>query len=305
MFVSDHPITVDGVRLDTLGYGIESATLTIGGLRSGDQVLAGMDGVVASLEDPRDPTLYSLSLFVRGSDEDGLVPADRSQWGLLRQNVDMLLALFGRTDALLDVREVVLGDPVTTDVEDALEGPQRQAWAKVSDTLAPEFQPGAVARFTVVLTLPAVFWQDVDAQTWTQAAVVSGTSYAVGTLDGSSAPISDAVVCVTGPATSPVVVSDANTGAFVRLNADIPAGETWRVDTATWESRMDAGLTPDSAPTDGVDMAAVTDSGGRYPSLLRLTPRPENGTRRVKVAVTAAGLTAASTLTLAARRKYL
>lgn len=305
MFVSDHPITVDGVRLDTLGYGIEGAALTIGGLRSGDQVLAGMDGVVASLEDAREPSIYALSMFVNGCDEDGLVPADRNRWGMLRQNLDMLLALFARTDALLDVREVVVGDPVTQDVQNALDAPQRQAYAKVSDTLAPDLQPGAVARFTVALNFPSVFWQDVDAQVWAQAALVSGTTYAVPTLDGSSAPISDAVVCLTGPATSPVKVADANTGAFVRLNANVPAGQTWRVNTATWESRMGATLGPDSADTDGTDMAAATDSGGRYPSLLRLTPRPDAGTRRVKMAVTAAGMAAASTLTVSARRKFL
>lgn len=499
-FVSDHPITVDGVRLDTLAYGIEGAALTIGGLRSGDQILAGVDGAVASLEDAREPSIYALSMFVNGCDEDGLVPADRSKWGLLRQNLDMLLHLFARTDALLDVREVIYTDPVTPDVEAALEAPQRQAFAKVSDTLAPDLAPGAVARFTVALNFPDVYWQDPAPLTWAKAVEVvatnlvpnpdlvdsdgdgfadqwtggfldtanwttttdaggmtatavgvgtasggpealvtldgpsgedtivvgmtfdgttaatwrvhilcydaggtylgsaatasglnadgvehtvsgtllpgtadarlalyqssdtvagdtlritaaraaygtafstgpfsgdtasdgtygyrwtgpvngsasekyllssgpaTGVAYPVDTLDDSTAPISDAVVCVTGPATSPVQVADANTGAFVRLNANVPAGQTWRVNAATWESRMGAGLNPDSLDSAGADMAAVTDSGGRYPSLLRFTPRPDNGTRRVKVSLTAAGLTDDSELTVTARRKFL
>ena len=305
MFVSDHPIIVDGVRLDTLAWGVEAADLTIGGLRSGDQVLAGLDGVVPSWDDAREPSIYALSMFIRGTDEDGLVPADRSRWGMFRENLDALLHLFGRTSGPLDVREVVTSDPVTTDVQDALNAPQRQAFAKVDGALAPTMEPGAVGRLTVALSLSSVYWADVDPQTWTSGPLTTGVAHTVDTMEGGTAPVDDAVAVLTGPATSPVVIRDAHTGAFVRLNANVPAGQAWRVNVGTWSSRMAAGLTVDSDDTEGVSMDALTDQGGNYPSLLRLTPTLDTGARRVSVAVDAAGMTAATTLTLSARRKYL
>lgn len=180
-----------------------------------------------------------------------------------------------------------------------------QAWAKVQDAITPEDHPGDVGRLGAVLMVPGVYWRSVLALTWSQAAVNPGTAYEVASLQGSSAPVDDAVVCLTGPANAGAQVIDDATGSFVRLNEAIPAGSTWRVNVATWESRMGVGLTVASADTDGTDKSGVTDQGGLYPRLLRLNPRLSAGARRVKVRTAGGGFTAATTLTIKARRAHL
>lgn len=303
-YVSDHPVSVDGVRLDTLAWGIESAGLTIGGLRQGNAVLAGVDGEVASLEDARDAGSYGLSMFVRGCDPDGAVPASRDQQAVMRANLDELLHLFARTDSLLDVREVVESDTVPGTVLGELPGVERQFWGKVEGAISPTLEPGAAARFTVVLSNPSGYWRDPASADWSHAGVVTGTTYDVTTLEGSSGPVDDAVFLLEGPADAGVQIVDARTGAFVRLNTALGAGNGWRVDSGAWESRSGA-VDLNTAPTAGTDAAPVTDQGGRYPRLLRLTPYRSGTVRKVSVKVVGTGFTGATTLRVRARRAYL
>lgn len=295
--VSDYPITVDGVRLDTLAWGVEAATRTVGAVRGADTLLAGLDGVQASLDDAREPSTLALSMFVRGTDADGLVPMGRDAQAVYQENLDALLHLFGKSGTLLTVGLVMDAD--NTPAAD------RTAQAKVLDSITPEDHPGDVGRLAVVLSIPGVSWRSAAPETWSQAAVVSGTSYEVTTLAGSSAPVDDAVVCLTGPADTGVKVVDPATGAFVRLNQVLTAGNVWRVNVDTWESRVGAGLTVDSIETAGVDKSSVTDQGGGYPRLLRLNPRLDAGTRRVKVQVVGAGFTAATSVAVKARKAFL
>lgn len=305
-YLSQHPITVDGVRLDTLAWGIEASGLRLGGPRSADQVLAGLDGVVASTMDAREPSTYSLGMFVRGTDEDGTVPAGRDGWAVVRANLDHLLHVFGRNDTLLDVHEVVEAVTAPGVVVGALPGTERQFYAKVQDAIEPILEPGAVARFSVVLTNPGCYWRDVNSQDWSQAGVVSGTTYQVTTLDGSSAPVDDAVLLLTGPANAGTAIYDDASGAFVRLNVALAAGTQWRVNVGTWASRTGA-LTLGSADTTGTDQTANTDQGGAYPRLLRLVPKRTAGatTRTIKVRVVGGGFTAATALSIRSRRAYL
>ena len=294
--LSDYPITVDGVRLDNLAKGLEASAFTTGALRVADGLLAGVDGVVASVDDSREPSGLSLSMFVRGTDEDGLVPLGRDAQAVYQENLDDLRHLFGKSGALLDVRVVMDKDDPAA---------ERQAYAKVVDSITPEDHPGDVGRLAVVLTIPGVYWRSTAPETWSQAAVVSGTEYAVTPLEGSTAPVDDAVVCLAGPFNAGTKVVDPATGAFVRLNEAVVAGDVWRVNVATWESRVGAGLTVDSADTAGTDKSGVTDQGGGYPKYLRLNPRRDGGTRRVKVQVVGGGFTAATTISTKTRRAYL
>lgn len=294
---SDYPITVDGVRLDDLAKGVEAASFTLGGLRVADTLLAGLDGVVASLHDARDSSSLSLSMFVRGTDEDGLVPVGRDGQAVYQENLDSLRHLFAKTGTLLDVRVVV--DPDTSPASD------RQAYAKVVDSITPEDHPGDVGRLGVVLHLPGVYWRSAADATWTSPAVVSGTAYAITDLEGSSAPVDDAVLCLVGPANAGVKITDVATGAFVRLNEALPAGSAWRVNCDTWESRVGVGLTVNSADTAGTDKSGVTDQGGGYPRWLRLNPRVDGAVRKVKASVVGGGFTGATVLTVKARKAFL
>lgn len=295
--VSDYPITVDGIRLDTLAWGLEASTRSLGALRSGDTLLAGLDGVVPSVNDAREPSTLALSMFVRGTDADGLVPVGRDAQAVYQENLDALLHLFAKSGTLLDLRMVMDADNTP--------GADRQAYGKVQDSIAPTDQPGDVGRLSVVVAIPGVTWRDLTSATWTQAAVVSGTTYEVATLAGSSGPVDDAVINLVGPFNAGAKITDPATGAFVRLNEGVAAGSAWRVNVDTWESRVGVGLTVNSADTAGTDKSGVTDQGGGYPRLLRLNPRLDAGTRKVKVKVEGAGFTAATTVSVKARRAFL
>lgn len=294
--VTEHPVIVDGVRLDTLAWGIEAAKYSVGGLRDADLALPGVDGVVPSLYDPREPGRLVLSMFVQGTDADGTVPTGADRVAVLRENLDTLLGLFGRTDRLLEVREVI-------DTTKAGDAGQRIAWCKVQDSMEPDMEPGTVARFKVSMTIPAAYWRSAEHPTWTQPAVVIGDDYTVDTLTGSSGPILDAVVVLTGPIAGPSI-TDVATGHTVSLGASLAAGESWRVNVATWETRTGT-LGVGSADTTGTSRAGVTETVGALPHLLPLRPVPVAGQRVVRVRVGGSGATADTTLSIKARRTYL
>jgi hypothetical protein len=305
VYLSSHPITVNGLRLDTLAWGIESSAMRLGGLRSADAVLAGLDGYVASLDDAREPSSLGLAMFLRGTDEDGSVPAGQDAYQTLRYNLDTILHAMGQSGGLIDVREAV-GPSWAADPVLGLTGADvRQFYGKVRDALEPNLEQGSSARLTVVIENPGVYWRPLDTADWSQAGPVSGTTYEVTTLQGTSGPVDDAVILLAGPTTGAATITDTATGAFVRLNEAIPAGSAWRINVATWESRVGAGLTLGSADTTGTDKSAVTDQGGGYPRLLRLNPRRSGGARKVNLKVEATGMTGATTLSVRARKTLL
>lgn len=101
---STRPITVDGVRLDTLAWNIEKVERATAGRRSGDYSSPLMDGTVAGLNDALEPSVFGLQMWLQGTDVDGAVPA-AGRTTTLRENLDELLHLFGKRHQLLDLRE--------------------------------------------------------------------------------------------------------------------------------------------------------------------------------------------------------
>lgn len=290
---STRPITVDGVRLDTLAWNISKITRQVAGRRAADYEVPGLDGVVASLNDPLDPITFGLEVFVMGTDADGAVPpAGRAD--TFRANLDELVHLFGKRHALLDLRETVAT------------GTERQAMAKVVDAISPDVNlPGSAGSFTVGLVIPSGMWQDAATQDWVSAAPVSGVAQEVTTLQGSTERVTDAVVLVQGPVTNPRL-SDPVTGAYVQLNRALSGTEFWRVNVATWASRYGTGLGLGSADTTGTDAQPLTQYGGTRNQVhfLPLVPARDAGARRVKVALTGTGMTAATRVSIRGRRKY-
>jgi hypothetical protein len=286
---SPFPVFIDGVRLDSAAWGIESKIRTIAGSRNADVVIPGVDGVAASVNDDIDATTMSLNMWVLGTDENGLIPA--SGMATCRANVDQLAFLFGKQHTLISVSEVV---------DDS--GSQRQAYAKVSDSISPEIRAGGLGKFVVSLTIPEGLWQDASTPDWTQSGVTASTVYEVSTLQGSTAPISDATILVTGPVTNPQV--NDITGAYVRFNGALAAGQSWRVNCATWATRYGTGLTLGSLDTAGTDAQAQTVYGGGNARFLRLVPTLSAGLRRVQVSVTGTGMTGATALAIRGRRKF-
>lgn len=293
-FTADYPITVDGVRLDTLAWNIAEINMGVAGTRNRDVVIPGVDGQVPSLNDDREEAYIGLEMLVRGTDADGLIPAGRESLSVLRDNLDDLTHLFGTRHRLIDYRRQTKED-----------GTYRRAYVKVTDQIEPKLTPGSSATFSVAFVIPAGMWESTEAITWSQTAPTTGTTYTVTGLDGSTERIADGIYAITGPANSGVRLEDANTGQWVQLNTAIPAGQVWRINAATWVSRMGAALTTASLDTDGTDQSALTTWGGAGTSFLALQPtRSATWTRHCQLKLTAGGLTGASKIDVLALRKY-
>lgn len=288
---SPFPVVIDGVSLDSVAWNIESKVRQIGGLRSADVAIPGVDGEVASLNDDLEATLFSLNMWLLGTNGSGLIPLG-SAMTQCRDNLDQLMFLFRKRHALLNVTEVVDGGST-----------MRQCYAKVVDSIQPEIRAGGVGRFAVNLKVPDGMWQDPATSDWTQTGIVSGNYVEVASLQGSTEHIADSIILVTGPATNPQI-TDSTTGAFCRLNATVPAGSAWRLNSGTWSTRYGAGLTLGSLDSAGTDAQAATIPGGGKTQFLRLVPALSTGLRRVQVSVTGTGFTSATAVSVRARRKY-
>ena len=93
MFTSEFPWEWDGVRLDTLAYNIETLTgrYTTAGVRSESEILPGVDGEVVSWFDDYTSRDIQFSMWVRGADLDGVIPADGTEArGLFDKNFSIL-----------------------------------------------------------------------------------------------------------------------------------------------------------------------------------------------------------------------
>lgn len=290
---STRPVTVDGVRLDTLAWNIEKIDRATASRRNGDYSTPLMDGSVAGLNDALEPSIFGLQMWLRGTDADGAVPVN-GQTTTLRENLDELLHLFGKRHALIDLREKVDGI-----------GGERRCWAKVTEAIAPDINTaGSAAVFSVALTIPAGMWEEPDQRDWTQVAPI--TAAEVTTMQGSTERINDGVFLVKGPANTPRVM-DPSTGMYVELGQNLAAGSYWRFSSGTWASRVGTGLTLGSMDTDGTDVSGVTGCGGPSRAYgLPLVPTRDTGARRVTVTLTAAsGIVNGTTqLSVRARRKY-
>ena len=292
--LSDYPVLVDDVRLDTLAYAVLEHRPQTAARVSGDLALPGVDGVVPSTWDDAEPSLYGLTILVRDRDVDGKVPAGQETSAVLERNLQEIVHLFAGSPHRLKTvkRKVTEG------------GAYQQAQVKVVDAIAPE--PGDTSGIVrVSMVIPGSYWEDVATADWSRVAPALGTAYDVTTLAGASAPIHDGIVLVTGPVANPVV-TDPYTGALVRLNGTVPDGQAWRVNCATWASRLGAGLTLSSADTSGTDVRGLTTySGGTARYLTMIPERTAVNTRRVRLSLSGSGNTATTAMAVRARRKYL
>lgn len=101
------PITVNGVRLDSLAYNVETLTgqRSLPRTRNRDVVVPGLHGVVPSRYDDYEAGELGLRMWVRDVDENGDRPtADVHPKQQLDRNLDRLFGLFQSGPSLLDVR---------------------------------------------------------------------------------------------------------------------------------------------------------------------------------------------------------
>jgi hypothetical protein len=281
-------VVVDGVALNTFAHAItERSGLTVSpGLVGENARVPGRDGALYRARKRYDEGRMVLDLLVSNSNSSGAGASE----AVFRSNLDSLLRIFGKRHSLVEV--VKYDDAGFALVNDG----------EVQTVLAPEFSgTNPVARLRVEFTFPDPLWRDYSgAVTVPDHAPSSDVStYALTSLGGGTAPISDATVVVVGPASS-VTLTDTVSGAWVRLNRALSSGEAWRVNVATFESVVGSSTLGFTGGT--VANVLTSTSFGPGPRFLPLTP---STTGSISLGVNAPGRTAATRVRVRATRRFL
>lgn len=281
-------LTVNGLRLNDLcRYRVLLGSSWSGmpGVNLSSVQLPGAHGVIPMLGgDTFQPAQFVINMQVWGVDWSGSVPEASSSYAQYDEAIRTIQHLFGNRHALLDIRRV-MGD-----------GSAIRADARATDGFAPTPQDNAtITQFNVALELPGVFWEDVDAQTYTGTpGATSPHSETVATLTGGTAPVDDATLTVVGPCTNPRI-SQPDTGAWVSLTGSLAASDVWTVNCDKWTSMVG-----------GTNVRTTTSYAGSGPRFLRLTPTTQTpgGAREVLLTLTGSGMGATTNLTVTAKRKF-
>ncbi|MFG2076983.1 hypothetical protein [Nonomuraea maritima] len=283
---------LDGVALDhpagcwRLKKGTKRRPLP--GLRQVEVKVPGRAGELPILGLDHETTTMPLVLTVYGRTPSG-APGGYEQ---MEHNLEALGAVLGVKHRLMKLT-FVAGTVV------------RQADVILDGISEPEINTdAAMARLTAVMRIPGVYWRDLFDTTWSGA--VNAADQLVTTLAGSTAPITDAVVRVTGPAVNPAV-TDVATGGTVSRSSGLSAGQRLLIDCGQMRARLVTTDTWDmTAGTDVTGQIAATGPGSAF-RWLHLTPSVAVGdphSRAVLVTAAATSTTAASKLEIRARRSF-
>lgn len=269
-------LSVDGVVLNTYAKNIGSLTgrLRAPALRTSNVLVPGRHGALRTPNKKYDQALITLPMWVVGSDDDGLIPGGSTARREFFKRIDELTKLFKKLSGPLDVRHTLP------------DGTVRQCFAEALDVLDFTTDASPKALFSVNLTVPDVFWQDVSPLSAVLPA--SGASVAATAFAASSAPMEDLVYRLDGPWTSPrLTFAD---GSYMAVNQTIPAGQGISVDSGNWDLTGHNGFVPDYTKIEH-------DGADAYWAALPA----DNQT----ITLAGSARTAATQLTITGRRKYL
>jgi hypothetical protein len=285
--------TVDGVPLDHPAgcWKLLAATQVrpLPGVRAASVSVPGRPGELPLVGEDVEATTVGLTVGITGVSPTGV---DQGATGL-ELNMRALYALVGVRHRLLDVRYTPAADV-----------PALVAEAKVVAASEPQVWLGAArARLSVVLRIPGAYWRDVAPAEWSTSTL--GAPVRVSTLDGATAPVLDAVLRVTGPATD-LRVTDTATGGWVAYLGALAAGRQLRVHCGRMDAHEAPGVTWDGTEANATGRIVTGGPGSGF-RFLALTPAAVTSVhdRGVRVLVEGTGTTEATLVELRARRAYL
>lgn len=262
------PITVDGVRLDTMAFNIRDRT----GRDLAAQVKTPniespmLNGEVWVPGKKSGPGRLVLNMWVQGVDVNGVIPADKDSYYVYRKNLDMLRRLFGKRYSLLDVQQTIRTTPAEV----------RQALCECTAIIEPSMTVPSVysSDFVVELTIPDSWWRSTADANWDSATgIVSGAVQQLTPFADITAPMEEIYLVVDGPATNPQWV-DQPSGHFIQLNRALLSTEQWVVDTTNWTSKTGVGI---AFTAGGTDRRSETTYGGYLlPRMFGVTPLTPN-----------------------------
>jgi hypothetical protein len=273
-------LTVDGVDLKTYAKNVETlaSTLRTPARRGANAVTAGRSGVIRTPDKLHEAPVYTWPMWVVGCEDDGTVPTDSSEAIEFRRRVDELSLLLDK-DGVLDVRS---WQP---------DGSVRQADCECISAL--DFTTvgvNPIGRFSVEIQNLNAYWADVNHST----ATLAPGERVMPAFDGATAPLDDASLIITGPATNPRVSDYYKATAYVQYNGVVAEGQTLTLSGSEFTLTGSGGLSPQLSDLQVVGMA------GR---IFRLTPNSTTGGYSAKF--TASATSATTSLEITGRRKYL
>lgn len=283
-------VTVDGFVLNTYAYNISTLVgrLSTPDVRTKNIEIPGRHGTLRVRNKKFQQNLTTLSMWVKGAMPDGSVPTQKISRRLFYENVDMLMQIFTRRSGLLNIQQVMP------------DGSVRQCNAEVLAVIDPQStSSNPLAKFNVALTIPDVFWTDLNSVTYTSAAGL-GTSQIL-TLSpfiGATAPMEDLTFTVTGQV-SQFKLQTLENGSpleidcWVQYNAAVASTNTLTLNTSNWTLGFSGGSTP--------TVANVSHSGSAR--WLSVQPGPQNTAPQLKWTCT--NPDSHTQLTVTGLRKYV
>ena len=241
-----YDVTVNGTSLHTLGYQCDVITGRRGpaGRRNTFLELGGVDGVVGK-SGPILPLEFGLQVWVHGRHPlTGVAPADPA--AQFEQNMDAVQKPFllpGAHDIRVEYPEGV-----------------RQAVALMTGGSATEIHRGLdpLTRLSFAYRIMSGAWQSLNTTTRTYTTISGNPSYTtIDFLQSCSAPITDAILTVTGPVSNPRI--EAPNGAYVEYQGTLGSAQTWTIDCGDWSTKVGS-----------ASVLAATNYGGSRGRLLTI-----------------------------------
>lgn len=302
VYTSTNPLVVvkQGTlyRLDTLAYNISTKggiASKMAPLRGEPIVTGGRDGSIYSKGRLREENSIVLNMWAKNTNvDDGGTPS----YSVWKDNMDQLLWIFDTSGNQVELREY-LNVPVSAGV--ALGAyTYRRAFCEVTAAIDPDYLGKHFGKFVVELRNNDAFWSDSADVTFTSPIGATSVATHVATqFAGSTAPMKELLVQVTGPITNPVV-TDMATGHYVKYLGALTSTQQWLVDTTNWKSVMGTGL--NFNPAAGTNQTLVTEANGTwYSRLFGLSPGKTTGP---SVRLQGTGAAATTKLEIRGRRKF-
>ncbi|MCO1338093.1 hypothetical protein BJH93_04165 [Kocuria polaris] len=243
-------------------------------------VIPGRDGRMASLGSAFEPGMVSLTLSVL-----------QSTHAAMMQGVEQLYGLLAQRHRLLSL------------VHDYGDGQQRVAMVEILSSSDPEKLLDDFCRVDVQCSVPGAFWRDLATADSTIPVPDGASTEQASGLDGSTAPVADALLRFRGEF-SQVTVTDVVSGDAITVARNVAESEYLVVDLAAWTARLH---TTDSwSTTAGSNVInSVESNRGRGP-MLSLNPDFETGAGRVRIHIEGIINTAtAPTVEVRAKRAFI
>lgn len=304
VYTSRNPIVIvnggNTVRLDTLAYNIETRSGVATGVasaRSGAVEVAGRTGSFYRPGAKREESTIVLKLWVSDDDVNGQPQSGYQSW---RNNIDTLNSIFDTSTRQLEIREYVnaIASPSTTLVGK----PYRRAFCEVRTVIEPDMEDRWFGPYVAELVNNQTYWEDDALTTFVSpTGTTAVATHTITALGGSTAPIEDALITVTGPITNPALTCP-ETGSTLRHTGTVAAGQQWCVNTKTYQSAK--GTNIESAIWAGNVAGTSVVPSTVYSGPHSPTMFPIAGSPSPQVQLSGSGAGTGTNLKIAARKKY-